>query len=945
MERPQKRPRLGLAPHDESDDDDELNYEPEEVSQRRDPSARLARSRATAAFGLKSAFESIFEKYERDFEGIADEIDLRTGDIVVDNRHLQEMRNERDMGNVAKESEEGEFPVHDSGAPGGEVGRVGSGNASAGYEDEDRVLQGKSSALVRKAPGAVAPRTSSSLCQRPGISSQLGGPPKLPPLGASPLFFGSWGPPGAVDPAWQAPQLQVPQFKSSFAANLFSGRYQLPAREASKSIWAPGSHSDDEEDIPPQKPRMRLAPPTRRVPARPKPMKLIRAPPANADDSGDEDFILMGVNSSQVPNEEPKPLPDQQHSGMDDEEADLLLDQLETKLEGEDETEYRDRAVSSTSIRPISRAEEAATAANFEQRTDQTRDTPGVNHPSSPKAKKNLPANKRKGGRISRPRKIPALGDKSPGGTVAGLDPPRVPVHRDVQRSATKQQGSVVIELPSTCVLDDGSYLDFSSMVDQPTEEPLSIAMIDDHQSHHPEDQQSGIVGERKDDQIPSLDRTIPDSQDPPISLPNSSASDVPAKQVSEKPPQNRKKEKMSSVYDLSDEEVGFLARPPRKRKRIPDITSPATISEQPPAEPIANPDGKALAGTDRLGSGLQATSKPATARNSSSGLLSPARTRSAEAKANLSSVYSPEAPPSDGVEVSTCRVLRKRRLTPVSLNPADDTEGEAVSAQKRANSSFPVPLVSPPPETESAGMEATAEGRSNVQAETPESAAAAVVVPNDDPSRGTGSGSARITRGRPDDTVGDPAPAPELSPLSRNKPEPNTLSPRGDQPLGESQNTVNLTLCRERDSKLATTGPSNLRSKPATPSKLKLSLPDTPISVPSTGHRSLTSLVPGESPDNDSEDELTTPSFLSLFDRPTREPTSSTKSTRSRRAPQGTPTKPKRRSSAVRLSAAFSAERPSAPEESVMRTPGGTIRKCGERGLKCGKDFCFTCC
>ena len=38
---------------------------------------------------LKSTFESIFKKYGRDFEGIADEIDLETGEIVVDHGHVQ----------------------------------------------------------------------------------------------------------------------------------------------------------------------------------------------------------------------------------------------------------------------------------------------------------------------------------------------------------------------------------------------------------------------------------------------------------------------------------------------------------------------------------------------------------------------------------------------------------------------------------------------------------------------------------------------------------------------------------------------------------------------------------------------------------------------------------------------------------------------------------------
>lgn len=47
---------------------------------------------------LKSRFEAIYDKYDRDFTGIGDVIDLNTGQIVVDNGHLRGMRHERDLG-------------------------------------------------------------------------------------------------------------------------------------------------------------------------------------------------------------------------------------------------------------------------------------------------------------------------------------------------------------------------------------------------------------------------------------------------------------------------------------------------------------------------------------------------------------------------------------------------------------------------------------------------------------------------------------------------------------------------------------------------------------------------------------------------------------------------------------------------------------------------------
>jgi len=77
---------------EEGDEDED-----EDVEQG-DPDLQLEQTRAQLDLKLKSKFEAIFEKYGRDFTGIGDEIDLRTGEIVVDNGHLLEMEDERDDG-------------------------------------------------------------------------------------------------------------------------------------------------------------------------------------------------------------------------------------------------------------------------------------------------------------------------------------------------------------------------------------------------------------------------------------------------------------------------------------------------------------------------------------------------------------------------------------------------------------------------------------------------------------------------------------------------------------------------------------------------------------------------------------------------------------------------------------------------------------------------------
>ena len=82
MEPRKKRPRISHAT-EQGDLDTDLD---------------LQESRARNDLRLKSTFENIFRKYEHDFTGIGDEVDLQTGEIVVNNGHIMDMRNEHDIG-------------------------------------------------------------------------------------------------------------------------------------------------------------------------------------------------------------------------------------------------------------------------------------------------------------------------------------------------------------------------------------------------------------------------------------------------------------------------------------------------------------------------------------------------------------------------------------------------------------------------------------------------------------------------------------------------------------------------------------------------------------------------------------------------------------------------------------------------------------------------------
>ncbi|KAF8544257.1 hypothetical protein BDD12DRAFT_60455 [Trichophaea hybrida] len=58
--------------------------------------AELARERELNTYRLKNSWERIFEKYGKDLNGVADEVDILTGKVFVDNGHLRAMPDESD---------------------------------------------------------------------------------------------------------------------------------------------------------------------------------------------------------------------------------------------------------------------------------------------------------------------------------------------------------------------------------------------------------------------------------------------------------------------------------------------------------------------------------------------------------------------------------------------------------------------------------------------------------------------------------------------------------------------------------------------------------------------------------------------------------------------------------------------------------------------------------
>ncbi|KAH8679945.1 hypothetical protein BGZ60DRAFT_240982 [Tricladium varicosporioides] len=128
----------GYEDEEDEEDQEEEEEEDEDGDEIPDPNEEFVQRRALLDYKLKSTFESIFEKYGKDFDGIGDEIDLRTGNILVNNGHLIEMQDERDIGNVGSnqhELEEDEFDTEEGLT--GEDDIMDEGDFENEDEDED----------------------------------------------------------------------------------------------------------------------------------------------------------------------------------------------------------------------------------------------------------------------------------------------------------------------------------------------------------------------------------------------------------------------------------------------------------------------------------------------------------------------------------------------------------------------------------------------------------------------------------------------------------------------------------------------------------------------------------------------------------------------------------------------------------------------------------------
>ncbi|ROW14740.1 hypothetical protein VPNG_03687 [Cytospora leucostoma] len=237
MEPPPKRQRLGLGPI-ETEGEDELDFDPVELNQIRDPAYQFELARDNALYKLQSRFENIFAKYGRDFTGVSDEVDLVTGQVLVDNGHLQSLQSVKDTDDGEEVDEDDEERLLD----GPQV--IGSTTPGSVMRREPWAVDGSDPKASRHSPIMGGPSRLSSMMY--SSRSSLMTPPRS---------FDSFdsGTTLSIDPAWQAPEL--PRSAYSDNSSGVSGRQYRFGTGAStrkilrKALPRPQGQEEEDEDV------------------------------------------------------------------------------------------------------------------------------------------------------------------------------------------------------------------------------------------------------------------------------------------------------------------------------------------------------------------------------------------------------------------------------------------------------------------------------------------------------------------------------------------------------------------------------------------------------------------------------------------------------------------------------------------------------------------------
>ncbi|KAF7714351.1 Centromere protein Scm3, N-terminal [Penicillium ucsense] len=241
-ERPRKRQRVSSIPK---------SPQTSEIPQQWD----LQAARAQNDLRLKSIFEGIFAKYGNDFSDVGDEIDLETGEIVVNRGHLKSMLEETDVGKRLDPWTEDPFgsddddSVRDEEPPSlghheDEVPRAESldvcpvGDTTGSLRDSVKPLSNRGRERIASSPPGPGDKASTDW-QSPGPLAHLVDPlwqaPELPPLFATPnanrqpvapspqlpTILREPSPPGSGS-LWTVPRRRLPRSEQKFRSTTAS---------------------------------------------------------------------------------------------------------------------------------------------------------------------------------------------------------------------------------------------------------------------------------------------------------------------------------------------------------------------------------------------------------------------------------------------------------------------------------------------------------------------------------------------------------------------------------------------------------------------------------------------------------------------------------------------------------------------------------------------------
>lgn len=989
MEPPAKKRRQ--APSlldDDEDDDDELFFQPQEVSARRDPGYKLSVKRACADHKLHATMAHIIEKYSHNFEGIGDEIDMETGEIVVNNGHLTRMRNEGDVGGEW----EGDEDDADEGIRLEDLTDESSDNdreqneAQDSEADEDLIMKGKEiteqqNAVVAKRPGRPAPSGGKLSTLFPNLygRADVFGPP--PAFGASPFAYGnspmgmglgSWGWSGSASTSGyghQHPSHHAPAQRLSLTAG--NDKYEFPAQEGYKSIWASGTGYDEDWALRPT-PAVRTGfrKQVAKYPVKLQPQRLLDAPksetthaPSNEEevDEEDEDAIVTG-RSSQT-----KSGTNVAENCLSDDEDSLLLSNPRSLVTPPESSPVQHKDLATTKKNVVQPEADPISTKLAGKRKRQLDEEP----PKEPvKGRKQLVAMKTK--------KIPtetqdSTSDRRRSGRFKKQTEFMGKICWAKANGARKKMETLTVELVG---MDPERMKDFHKVDKVADEENPTIETAQDDPMSEVESEEEGVEEEffQVFNEEVTSERIIPNSQDSGTPLTSSAPQESQKNMEVPKFP-GITKVNVDTTFVLSDDEAPILLPEPRSSKHHKQATQINTITEKSPKEIPAQTSSEAR---------VESSNKDA--ETASAPRRKPGRPKkvtvvSAPAPIPQSLLEELEAVPADSIEVSTSEVssLKERSkrgrprksdvLVPVAKSPVvnkasidagRDDPGESAedsgigpgspvtaTAQRQTITRKQVerpnrlgneirwlqkckefnPKGAVLPETSSVQSPIEKGETPKMQLRSVKSREL-VKSSNEAPKEIKDSQEEESSQLAPTDPSS--APEPELPTLMNNDdpfdlPEDPPIVKPSPKLIGQPSATPRSIRIRDHASRVSenpASSPSS-RSKPRTPRHSHIRTSHAPSS-----RRSILSLLSDDDEDRDELGrDLASASQIQSSGATMRKLWRSTALTTEIHR---TPVKKRLRD-------------PASPG-SVVKTPGGTTRSCGVDGYRCERDFCFTC-